>query len=184
MVCTEVKNYVLLLSAKPCCRVWKVCQGTWVAVHLGASHIISVTLNFIQPGEGTFNKVLQYFLLIPFSVLQRMITLLVLTKQMTAGLCSPTKLATLCCDWLVAFSPPGFVWAHSGSDLPCCVCDLQHLCEWIQWQDLYHLGPEPADIHKPTSCPWGKPLFCCHQQFNSKIFIYHLSSDVSMNISW
>lgn len=134
-------------------------------------------------GQGCFCKILWYFPLIAFSVQQRMTGLLVLTKQMTVGLWFPSKSAILCCGLLVAFSPPGFVWAHSGSDLPCCICDLQHIREWIRWQNLHHLGPEPADVHKPASCPQGKPLFRCRQQFNSKIFIYHLFSDGSMNIS-
>lgn len=156
-------------------------------MQLGAVHLISWRLNFPQPQVDDKDASVRFCGIspfIPFSVVQRMTRLLVLTKQMTVGLWFPSKSATVCCSLLVACSPPGFVWAHSGSDLPCCVCDLQHLCEWIRWQNLHHLGPKPADVHKPASCPRGKPLFCRHQQFNSKILIYHLSSDVSMNISW
>lgn len=184
MVCTEVKNDVLLLSTRHCCRVWNVCQ---VAVHLGASHVIFGTLNFIQPWVEDKDSSIRSFSIsssYPFQFSKEWLGCLFLLKKWQQDCVSLlNQPPSVVIDWLL-FSPPDFVWAHSGSDLPCCVCDLRHLCEWIQWQDLYHLGPEPADVHKPASCPWGKPLFCCHQQFNSKIFIYHLSSDVSMNISW
>lgn len=168
-----MKNGVLLLRAKHCYSL----KCTPMDLSYCASSIITWNLNFFQPqvkGIGISTHTLSS---------SSKNKLFVLTKQMTIGLWFLSKSASLYCGLLVAFFPPGFVWAHSGSDLPCCICDLQHLCEWIWWQNLHHLGPEPADVHKPASCPQGKPVFCCHQQFNSKIFIYHLSY-ASMNISW